>query len=125
MKLIITAALAIVMAACGSQDATSPSTSVSGDYALRTVNGSPLPYTFSDGTTLTSDVLTLRSDGTFSESAQFRDGTVLVLQGFYSANNGAIAFTDQDTGTTFSGSVSGDVLTEIFANGLTEVFQKI
>ncbi|MDB4875027.1 MAG: hypothetical protein JWM41_1473 [Gemmatimonadetes bacterium] len=125
MKFIITAALAIVMAACGSQDATSPTASVSGDYALRMVNGTSLPYTFSDGSTLTSDVLTLRSDGTFSESAQFRDGTVLVLQGFYAANNGAITFTDQDTGTAFSGSVSGDVLTEIFANGLTEVFQRI
>jgi hypothetical protein len=125
MKYIVIAALAIGMAACTNNDTTSPTTSLSGNYSLRTVNGSPLPYTFSDGNTITSDVLTIRDDGTFSESVQFSDGVVQVFQGFYSANNGAISFTDQDTGANSSGSVSGSVLTEVFPNGPIEVFQRM
>jgi hypothetical protein len=70
-------------------------------------------------------VLTIRDDGTFSESVQFSDGVVQVFQGFYSANNGAISFTDQDTGANSSGSVSGSVLTEVFPNGPIEVFQRM
>jgi hypothetical protein len=125
MKYIVIAALAIGMAACTNNDTTSPTTSLSGNYSLRTVNGSPLPYTFSDGNTITSDVLTIRDDGTFSESVQFSDGVVQVFQGFYSANNGAISFTDQDSGANSSGSVSGSVLTEVFPNGPIEVFQRM
>jgi hypothetical protein len=125
VKTLVLAALALSLAACNdSNNSVGPNDSLSGEYSLRTVNGSPLPFTFSDGSTVTSDVITLFSDGTFSESTQLSDGRVFVDQGFYSANNGAITFNDQTIGQTFSGSISGSVLTEIFSNGLTEVFQR-
>ena len=125
MKTVFIAALAFSLSACNdANNVVGPNDSIAGEYALRTVNGSPLPFTFSDGTTVSSDVLTLFVDGTFSESFQMPDGRVFVDQGFYTANNGALTFTDQTIGVTYSGSISGSVLTEIFPNGLTEVFQR-
>ena len=62
--------------------------------------------------------------GTFSDDAQFSDGSVVVEQGFYTTNNGAIDFTDRDTGQTFSASLSGTILTE-FVGGLTEVYERM
>jgi hypothetical protein len=125
MKTVFIAALAFGLAGCNDgSNSVGPNDSLSGEYALRTVNGNPLPYTFSDGSTVTSDVLTLFVDGTFSESFQLSDGRLFVDQGFYTANNGALTFNDQTIGVTYSGSISGTVLTEIFPNGLTEVFQR-
>jgi len=117
-------ALAIGLAACNDSNAVGPTANVAGLYSLRAINGTNLPVTFSNGRTLVSDVLTLNVDGTFSDDAQFSDGSVVVEQGFYSNNNGAIDFTDRDTGQTFSASLSGTILTE-FVGGLTEVYQRM
>jgi hypothetical protein len=117
-------ALAIGLAACNDSNAVGPTVNVAGLYSLRAINGTNLPVTFSNGRTLVSDVLTLNVDGTFSDDAQFSDGSVVVEQGFYSNNNGAIDFTDRDTGQTFSASLSGTILTE-FVGGLTEVYQRM
>jgi hypothetical protein len=120
---IVFTALAIGLAACNDSNSVGPTTSVAGLYALRAINGTNLPVTFSNGRTLMSDVLTLNADGTFSDDAQFSDGSVEVEQGFYTNNNGAIDFTDRDTGQQFSASLSGTILTE-FVGGLTEVYQR-
>lgn len=117
-------ALAIGLAGCNDSNAVGPTTNVAGLYSLRAINGTNLPVTFSNGRTLVSDVLTLNVDGTFSDDAQFSDGSVVVEQGFYSNNNGAIDFTDRDTGQRFSASLSGTILTE-FVGGLTEVYQRM
>jgi len=122
MRRIAIVALALGLAACNN-DSTSPSGAISGTYALRTVNGSSLPYTFSDGSRLTSDVLTLYNDGTYSDAAQFSDGTVSNEQGFWSNVNGAITFDDTTDNIQYQGSLSGNVLTEIF-QGLTETYQR-
>jgi hypothetical protein len=114
--------LVLAIAACGG-DSTSPTVSLTGTYSLRTVNGSQLPVTFSDGTTLVSDMLTLSADGTFSDDAQFSDGSVEVEQGFWTSSNGAIAFQDANSTFTFQGSLSGSVLTEVVGS-LVEVYQK-
>src|SRR5436190_14837472 len=121
-KTMTIVALAIGLAACNDSN-TGPNASVAGLYSLRAINGTNLPVTFSNGRTLVSDVLTLNVDGTFSDDAQFSDGSVVVEQGFYTTNNGAIDFTDRDTGQTFSASLSGTILTE-FVGGLTEVYQR-
>jgi hypothetical protein len=120
---IATLALAFSLAACNDSNSVGPTASVAGLYSLRTINGSSLPVTFSDGSRLMSDVLTLNNDGTFSDVAQFDDGSVSAQQGFYTSNNGAINFTDRDTGQTFTASLSGTILTE-FVGGLTEVYQR-
>jgi hypothetical protein len=123
MKKLLIAALAFSLTACGS-DSTSPTVGLTGDFALRTVNGQSLPYTFSDGSTITSDVLTFFNDGTFSESIQLSTGQVFVDQGEYSDSNGSITLFDETIGVQYSASLSGSVLTAFFQNGLTEVFQK-
>ena len=123
MRRIAVLMLALAIAACSDNNATAPSAALTGTYTLRTVNGSPLPVTFSDGSVLTSDQLTLFVDGTFTDQAQFSDGSNSIEQGFYSAVNGSITFQDANSNFTFQGSVSGTVLTEI-SNGITEVFEK-
>jgi hypothetical protein len=123
MRRIAIAALAIVLAGCTSSDSTEPGVSLVGNYSLRTINGSNLPYTLSNGLVLTSDVLSLFNDGTYSDAAQYSDGRVGVENGFYSNNNGAITFTVSSSGATYAGSLSGSVLTEIIGT-VTETYQK-
>src|SRR5438552_2700382 len=73
-KLLPLFALIATIAACGG-DATSPaSASIAGTFQLKTVNGSPLPFTFQSGTTkaiVTSDVLTVADGGTWAEQGNF------------------------------------------------------
>lgn len=123
MRRLAIAALAMGLAACANTDSTAPSVSLAGNYSLRTINGSPVPYTFASGVTLQSDMLTLSSNGTYSDDAQYSDGRLIVEQGYYTNNNGSITFTDQSNNNTYLGSLSGSVLTEI-VSGLTETYQK-
>lgn len=114
----------IAIAGCMNGDnAVEPTVSLAGTYSLRTINGSPLPFTFSTGTTLNSDVLTLFGDGTYSDASQYADGSVRVEQGTYDNISGAINFFPQGSISSYQGSLSGSILTEIF-NGFTQVFQK-
>jgi hypothetical protein len=123
--MIAIALLAASLAACSNNDnVVTPLQTVSGDYVLQTLNGSNLPFAFSDGTTLTSDVLTMFDDGTFSESMKLGDGQIFIDTGVYTVTNNSIRFTDETAGFSYSGSLSGAVLTAVFPNGLTEVFQK-
>ena len=120
----------ISLAACNN-DSTSPNGNVTGTYTLRTVNGNPLPYTFSDGSVLVSDHLSLNSDGSYQDVATFNNGSRNET-GFWSINNNLITFNDQtDPGNlSYNGSVSGSVLTETFPDqsqfnaSITEVYQK-
>jgi hypothetical protein len=121
MRRLAMFALAGTLAAC-SMDSTGPNGSVAGSYTLRTINGQSLPYTFSGGLRLTSDDLTLLSNGTYQDVSRYSDGTSFVDDGDYSNNNGAITFYSS-TGQTYQGSVSGDVLTQIL-NNYTQVFER-
>ncbi|HEY2853535.1 MAG TPA: lipocalin family protein [Gemmatimonadaceae bacterium] len=116
----------IALAACNN-DSTSPNGSVVGSYSLRTINGSNLPYTFSDGSVLVSDQLTLNSNGTYVDIATFSNAPNGSEQGIWSVNNNTISFVDQSDvpNVNYGASVSGSVLTESFNNGaLIEVYQK-
>jgi hypothetical protein len=126
VKTLPIALLAFSLAACSDNNnsTTLPLQTVPGDYVLRTINGSSLPFTFSDGVTLNSDVLSLFDNGTFSESMQLADGRVIVDTGTYTVNNSSLTITDETAGFTYAASISGTVLTAIFPNGLTEVFHK-
>ena len=66
---------ATAASACAGNDVTSPTTSVVGTYTLTSINGSALPYNFGNGTTLTSDQLIIRNDGSYTETAYFSDGS--------------------------------------------------
>ena len=122
MRRPLIVALTVALAACGS-DSTGPNGQFSGQYALRTVNGSPLPYTFSPTATVVSDIVTLSSDGTYTDDAQLTTGEVLPEQGRYINNNGSLTFYPDDGGS-YSGSISGSTLTEFFSGGITEVFER-
>ena len=95
---------------------------LSPDHSLVLINGSRLPYTFSNGVTLVSDVLTLYADGSYSDYSQYAVGAPRTEQGFYTENNGSLVF-DPDAGSTYQGSISGRVLTEI-VGGYEQRFEK-
>ena len=122
MRKLALLALAIGMAACAN-DATAPSTSVEGSYSLQRINGTALPYTFSNGVQLTSDQLVLNTDGTFTDVARYSNGQSTTEVGYYTSLNGSITFNDQTSGISYQGSLSGTVLTEI-VSGFTETYQK-
>jgi hypothetical protein len=130
-RLLLSAAVLVVAAGCGSDNSVAPTVGLSGSYVLEAVNGQPLPYVFtSDQGTfeVTADQLTLNGDGSYSDLTQLTSATTgEVFQsqelGTYSSLNGSITFFDQTDGIEYSGSLSGSVLTEISA-GVTEVFQK-
>jgi hypothetical protein len=74
--------------------------------------------------------LTLNSNGTYIDVATFSNAGSSTEQGLWSINNNLITFEDQTDGITYTGSVSGSVLTETFSNNgnfsgsVTEVYQK-
>jgi len=92
-------------------------------YALRRINGSTLPYTFSSGQRLISDDLTLYRDGTFIDVSRYDSGETSTDEGFYTNDNGSLNFESSDTGLVYQGSITDDVLTEV-VNGFTQVFQR-
>lgn len=119
-RILLLALTAASLSAC-SMDTLGPSGSVEGTYSLRTINGSTLPYTFSSGARLISDDLTLNRDGSFVDVSRYDDGTTSTDQGYYTEYNGALTFDSSETGLSYQGSISRDVLTEV-VNGFTQVF---
>jgi len=96
---------------------------VAGTYSLRRINGASLPYTFSDGSRLVSDDLTLYTDGTFLDTSRYDTGETSTDQGFYTNDNGSLDFESSETGLRYQGSVTNNVLTEV-VNGYTQVFER-
>jgi hypothetical protein len=120
--------VAVALAACNN-DSTSPNGTAIGTYSLVTVNGSNLPVDFGNGNgAVTSDVLTLNSNGTYTDQTTYNSSFTQVEQGNWSISNNLITFQDLTEGLTYTGSLSGNVLTETFAvNGggsVTEVYQR-
>ena len=122
MRRLVMLALASTMLVSCSADSTGPNGSVTGTYTLRTIDGQPLPYTFSGGLRLMSDELTLTSDGSYQDVSRYSDGTSFVDEGDYTNYNGAVTFYST-SGDTYQGSISRDVLTQVL-NGYTQVFQR-
>ena len=121
-RLVMLALAGTVAAAACSSDSTGPNGSVAGTYSLRRIDGQTLPYTFSSGLRLTSDDLTLMSDGRYEDVSRYDDGTSFVDEGDYTSYNGAVTFYST-SGDTYQGSISNNVLTMIL-NGYTQVFQR-
>lgn len=124
MRPLALVGLALALVTGCSSDATGPSVSLEGSYSLRTIDGFTLPYTFSNGVTLTSDVLTLSYDGSFQDVSTYRNAQTSVHSGYFTSVNGsAVSFTDVSAGISYQGSLSGSVLTEI-VSGFTQAYQK-
>jgi hypothetical protein len=128
----ITALLGLViLAACGGTDGTSPTQSqtqnksVTGTYVLQTVNGKPLPYTWTlgggDYVTLRSYGLTIASGGSWTSTTSliFTTGGQVTDQPnggqsgtyTYDASTKAVSLISQDQSSVLSGSVSADLST--------------
>lgn len=123
-------------AACGGDSIANPnSDSIEGTFSLRTVNGSPLPYTFQSGTnsfTLTSDVLTVASNGSWTESIAYRQtingqtstGTD-ADGGSWTRAGGSVNFRSSVSGSTaYNGTYSANTLTLDDGGGAVQVFKK-
>ena len=74
-KLLAILALA-TLAACSDSSTNPNSDAIEGTYSLRTINGSPLPFIFQDGTssiTLKTDVITIASNGSWTEQLTYTE----------------------------------------------------
>lgn len=135
MRRLLTAlSLLALVTACGGDSSTDPiSASVAGTYTLRTVNGSPMPYTVQQSGPfkyeITDDAYTLSDGGAWTEVWRDRttsNGVVTTSEntdaGTYTRNGTAITLTSPNSGAV-SGSVNGGTLS-LSAEGFALVFVK-
>ena len=122
---IVAIAALVTVAACS--DSTSPGSQYAGgSYALQSVNGTNIPYTYTSGSstiTIQSDIYTLNNDGTYSESINetvsngfsstpasdaeagswFQNGNAIVFKPNYNTQNNYSQYTGALSGSsTFS-----------------------
>jgi hypothetical protein len=82
-----------------------------------------------NGDILTSDQLVLNSDGSYADQATYSNAPSRFEQGTWFISNNLITFNDQTDGIQYTGSLSGNVLTESFQQvgggaSITEVYQR-
>jgi len=124
MKLFVPIiAVAMAFATACANDATSPSVSIQGTWTLRTLNGQSLPVQLNNGAAVTYEQRTLNSDGTYTDVVFFSSGNSSNEFGSYSVNGNSITFDDQTDNFSYTGSISGNVLTA-FDGSFTAVYQK-
>jgi hypothetical protein len=124
-----------LMLGCGTTDSTAPNNgAIAGTWDLRSVNGTNLPYVVPTSSTtsnaITTSVLTLSNDGTYNEvtTIEQHDGntsstTSVTELGTWSAVNGFVTFDDQTDGLSYTGSISGNTLTETYGS-YTSVYSR-
>jgi hypothetical protein len=133
MRKVLMALVVVFSAGCLGDGMTGSST-VTGAYTLRTVNGSPLPYTIvGSGTARTEiidDVITLYEGGTYAESGHSRttlNGQVANASntetGSYSLFGTSVTLRSSDGGRTRMPTIDGNTMT-IVESGMTAVFTK-
>jgi hypothetical protein len=134
MRRRVLAGLFIVCSGACFGGSTIGSPSITGEYTLRTVNGSPLPYTLSgsgtDKTELVRDAITLYQGGTFARSRDSRitaGGQVTNNNesdtGSYTIFGTSVALRSNATGQTMQATISGNTMT-VVEPGMTAVFSK-
>ncbi|MDF2773340.1 MAG: hypothetical protein K0S86_2835 [Geminicoccaceae bacterium] len=127
----LVAALLLVGAACGGDNAAGPEESITGSYTLRTINGQNLPYTtLSAGVNkaeVLSSSLSLDTDGTFREERSVRrtHSGVSVTEpelkfGTYTSTSSGVTFS-ATTGALVSGTRGGGSITFV-EEGFTFVY---
>ena len=124
-----------VLAACGSDSGTNPNNAaIDGTYTLQTVNGSPLPFTIQSGAnslTLTKDVLTVGSNGSWTESIDYTEtfngqtssGTDADGGSWTRAGSSVTFYSNVTSGNAYTGTFSNDMLT-LGAGGFVQVFTR-
>jgi hypothetical protein len=123
MRRLFLIAVAAMAVGCSS-DSTGPSADIIGNYTLKTVNGSPLPYAFDNGNTLVTDVLTLNANGSYGDIATLSDGNVVPDVGSFFQSGNILTFSPAGATSTYQGTLDGTSLTERFSDGTVEVYQR-
>ena len=114
MLLGLAFALTSAVTACNANDLTSTAYGdAPGTYALQSLNGRTLPYTFSNNTVLISEQLTLNADGSYDDVGHYNTGPTTTEYGYYSVQGNEITFNDQTDNITYKGSLTNGVLTQI------------
>ncbi|MEO6528817.1 MAG: hypothetical protein ABIP93_19525 [Gemmatimonadaceae bacterium] len=123
------------LGACGSDASTSPNAdAIEGTYSLRTVNGLALPFTIQSGAnsvTLSSDVITIASNGTWTEAITYRqtingqttNGTEADGGSWVRAGSNVTLRSAQDGSTAYSGTFGNGTLT-FTDDGVIVVFSR-
>ena len=124
----------VTLAACASDSSTNTGpASVAGTYTLRTINGSPLPYTLfdfgGDKYEITAGAITLGAGGTWTQSGADRmtEGASVVTSTFtatgtYTLAGNVITLVSPGTGIV-TGSVDSGRMS-LTQDGVIEVFTK-
>jgi hypothetical protein len=133
-RLLVAAALALTLAcSVGDAGTNANNTAIAGTYALQTINGSGLPFTFVSGTdslTVSTDTIAVAADGSWAESYAYRqtvsgqvttgtqvDGGLWVTDGnqieFDSTLSGLVVYTGTFTASMLS--LTDGNSTQIFA----------
>jgi hypothetical protein len=124
-------AVLAVAGACGSDNSTSPDIAAGGTWNLQQINGSVLPVTLGSGTqavTILTSVLTMSANGNYNElvtllPAGQTTNTTFTEIGTWSTANGVVTFNDQTDGIIYTGTVTGNTLTEV-GSGFTSVYTR-
>lgn len=125
--------LALVLAACGSDASTAPTT-VAGTWALQTINAAPLPFVVAqsgaDKAEVLADTLKLSAAGSAIESTTIRttlNGVVntqtLADTGSYTVNGSAVTLLSTTEGSALMGTWSGNTITAS-VEGFTFVYKR-
>lgn len=139
IKRLIVISAVTLLAACS--DSSGPNASVTGSYALITINGSGLPvvYSFDQNTTarITGGNVTLNSNNTFSSSGTYQLTTgsqvstvTQTCTGTYARNGNSVTFTEANSNNTNCGGVyngtwdGSDTITVAFDATVQAVFRK-
>jgi hypothetical protein len=123
MRRHVLAAVAILLVACGGDKATGPN-AVTGNYTLRTVNGTSLPATFYQDDVERDEFLAgnivLADDHSWTGNLTVKATAIpggdllfngpLPISGTYALNASSITITDGAHGLSFSGTVTGGTM---------------
>ena len=123
-----------LLTACGSDSSTQPtSNTIAGSWALQTVNGSTLPFTYSqqgaNKAEVLSDVATVDAHGAYTQITQVRltiNGQVTTQSlsdaGTYTLNGTALTLKSND-GSSVTASLSGSTFTLVI-DGVAYIYKK-
>jgi hypothetical protein len=134
MKKLLLTLLTFSLAGCSSYDLTTPTQELlTGRWNLTAVEDKPLPYKIIGSGTreVTGDMLTLATDGTFTESTTIQitlNGTVttqtVLDSGTYEFNSTVVTFHFQSNGTIGSGTMTGKKM-RVVTSGLAFTYAKM